>query len=105
MRFNQVSSSSLIVQRHDHRTQAAAARRSRSLSRPKAEKQRSKGYESDSTDEYSIGSDDVKQKVMYKTLPLFYFRNLEMLIYELSFMFDMFGIRIFQVTYFDMQQY
>jgi len=49
--------------RHDHRTQAAAARRSRSLSRPKAEKQRSKGYESDSTDEYSIGSDDVKQKV------------------------------------------
>merc|ERR1711970_1091913 len=36
---------------------------SRSLSRPKAEKQRSKGYESDSTDEYSIGSDDVKQKV------------------------------------------
>jgi len=41
------------------------ARRSRSLSRPKAKEKelRTKGYESDSTDEYSIGSDDVKQKV------------------------------------------
>jgi len=45
------------------RNEARSARRSRSLSRPKAEKQRTKGYESDSTDEYSIGSDDVKQKV------------------------------------------
>lgn len=41
------------------------ARRSRSLSRPKAKEKelQTKGYESDSTDEYSIGSDDVKQKV------------------------------------------
>lgn len=42
-------------------------RRSRSLSRPKKAVQVAKGYESDSTDEYSLGSDDVKQKAELST--------------------------------------